>query len=241
LKKPEMIIFDIGDTLLREEKPDYIYGINKILEYSNNPDNVTAKEIQDMAISMNKDFGRNGEDSIDTLIEVPNFQFYRFLYEYFNIEFLKAQDEMEKLFYDAVHCFYKTDGINDFLRFLRKSGIRTGIISNAGISGWILKEEIKRQFEDHNFEFVIVTSDYAYRKPSKRIFELALKKARLTADKVFYAGDKYNKDVIGAASAGIYPVWYKGAINREKVGDRDVEHFEANSWVDLKLFLENEL
>ncbi|MEN8906936.1 MAG: HAD-IA family hydrolase [Clostridiales bacterium] len=239
MKKPEMIMFDIGDTLIRDGKPDYISGINKILEFSKNPDNVKADEIQNMAVSMNEDFGRDVEDSIDTIIEVPNSQFFRFLYEYFNIEFLKSADEIEKLFYDSINNFQKTDGIIDFLKFLRDSNIRTGIISNAGVSGWILKQEIQDQFSNHDFEFVIVTSDYAYRKPNKRIFELALRKARLSGDKAFYAGDKYNKDVIGAAGAGIYPIWYKGSINREKVGNIDIDHFEAKSWDDLRLFIEN--
>ena len=47
-----------------------------------------------------------------------------------------------------------------------------------------------------------------FRKPSPYLFGLALKKAGLDASDVWFCGDNVRADVEGAASAGIFPVWY---------------------------------
>ena len=52
-----------------------------------------------------------------------------------------------------------------------------------------------------------------FRKPNKRIFDLALEKAGLQAGEVWYIGDQYECDVKGSLNAGLTPVWYTGAID----------------------------
>ena len=64
---------------------------------------------------------------------------------------------------------------------------------------------------ENEFEFIIATSGYLFRKPNKRIFELALEKADLSPEEVWYIGDNYDCDVVGARNVGIFPVWYLGA------------------------------
>lgn len=59
-------------------------------------------------------------------------------------------------------------------------------------------------------------SEYMYRKPNRRIFELALEKAGLEAADVWYIGDQYQCDIVGAANAGLFPVWYLGATKRQE-------------------------
>ena len=66
---------------------------------------------------------------------------------------------------------------------------------------------------EHNFEFILATSEYLFRKPNKRIFELALEKAELKPEEVWYIGDQYQCDIVGARNAGIFPIWYIGAID----------------------------
>lgn len=61
-----------------------------------------------------------------------------------------------------------------------------------------------------------------YRKPNKRIFDLALEKAALRASEVWYVGDQYECDIVGARSAGIFPIWYQGAINMPIDEKKDV-------------------
>lgn len=70
--------------------------------------------------------------------------------------------------------------------------------SNISYCSEVVKERILSMIPNNEFEFVIATSEYLFRKPNKRIFDLALEKAALTPEDVWYIGDNYECDVIGA-------------------------------------------
>ena len=70
-----------------------------------------------------------------------------------------------------------------------------------------------------------------YRKPNKRIFELALEKAELQPEEVWYIGDQYQCDIVGANAAGLFPVWYIGAIDLKYEPKEDVLTIE--NWKDM--------
>ncbi len=56
---------------------------------------------------------------------------------------------------------------------------------------------------------VFVSSEEAdAEKPDIRIFRMTLDKLGLFENEAIYVGDNYQKDVIGAYDAGIFPVWY---------------------------------
>ena len=61
---------------------------------------------------------------------------------------------------------------------------------------------------------------------------LALEKADLKPEEVWYIGDNYTCDVNGARSAGIFPVWYIGAIDLPYEEKEDV--LTVRSWAELK-------
>ena len=100
-------------------------------------------------------------------------------------------------------------GADSLIRYLNETGIRTGVISNNGWSGEALKERLDRLLPENRFEFVLSSADYMIRKPDRRLFEIALLKADLPPEKVWFCGDSYEKDVVGAHTAGIFPVWYE--------------------------------
>ena len=116
--------------------------------------------------------------------------------------------------------------------YLKNKGIRTGVISNiayapAGVAG-----RIKRLLPENAFEFIITSSNYIFRKPNKRIFDLALEKAELAPEDVWYIGDQYECDIKGAAAVGMIPVWYVGAIDLPWEPDDAV--FTVKKWDELE-------
>jgi len=234
MKLPKMIMFDYGQTLVNEAKFDGIKGTEAVLKHATkNKYNRTVEEVQAAADSINKELGR-----FDPLkkhlfqVEVPNHMFTAYLYESLGIEISLAPEQIDKVFWDAAAPGMPTDGIEEFLNFLREQGVRTGVISNISYSGVAVKERIASVIPNHEFEFVIATSEYMYRKPNKRIFELALEKAELKPEDVWYIGDQYECDIVGAQNAEIFPVWYIGAIDlpyTEKEGILTVK-----SWSELK-------
>ena len=164
-------------------------------------------------------------------IEIPNSTFAPYLYESVGIELSIGPSEVDRLFWDAASPGRPTDGIEMFLEHLKEKGIRTGVISNITYDSDVVKERINRLIPSNEFEFIIATSSYLFRKPNKHIFELALEKANLRAGDVWYIGDNYACDVKGAIGAGIFPVWYIGAIDLPYTEDKDVCTISA--WKEL--------
>ncbi len=233
MKKPEMIIFDWGGTLVKGSFDGH-KGTKAVLNSALNTNGCTAEEVQLFAEEMNTDFGRVCDYSKEQpVVEVHQHKFQRFLYEYFDITFDKSEYEIEEIFFRNCHEICNTDGISDFLDFLHEQGIRTGVISNIDFTEVCLKRCINEMLPDNHFEFIIASSEYVYRKPHKRIFELALRKADLTADKVWYCGDNVCCDVLGAAGCGITPVWYNGALHSEQEPP-DVDCIVISDWSTLQ-------
>ena len=99
-----------------------------------------------------------------------------------------------------------------------------------------MESRINETIPANHFEFIIATSEYMFRKPNRRIFDLALEKANLQADEVWYIGDDYECDVVGARNAGIFPVWYLGALDMPYEEKEDVMKIRA--WKELQEWME---
>lgn len=233
MKLPKMILFDYGQTLVNERKFDGVKGTEAVLKHAiKNKYNKTAREVQAEADAINQELGRfNPLKKHLFQIEVPNHMFTSYLYESLGIELSLSHQETDKIFWDAAAPGVPTEGIEDFLKFLNEQGIRTGVISNIAYSGEAVAERISSLLPEHEFEFILATSEYMYRKPHKRIFQLALEKAGLPAEDVWYIGDQYECDVVGSGNAGIMPVWYIGAIDLPYSDKEDV--LTIKNWKEL--------
>lgn len=232
--RPKMILFDYGQTVADEKKFDGVAGTRAVLRYATkNKHNRTAEDIQAAADAINSELGRFDPERRHLFqIEVPNHMFTAYLYQSMGIELSLTSKEIDRIFWNAAAPAVPTDGIEDFLAFLYEQKIRTGVISNITYSGEIVADRINHLVPQNHFEFIISTSEYMFRKPSRRIFELALEKAELPPGDVWYIGDNYQCDVVGARNAGLFPVWYTGAshsIHDDKKGQTPV----ISHWVEL--------
>ncbi len=228
-----MILFDYGQTLVNEKKFDGIAGTRAILQYATkNKYNHTAEEVQAAANAINAELGRFDPKRRHLVqVEVPNHMFTAYLYQSMGIELSLTHQDIDRAFWNAASPGVVSDGIEDFLVFLKERNIRTGVISNITYCGEVVEERINNLLPEHNFEFIIATSEYMFRKPNRRIFELALKKAELPPEDVWYIGDNYQCDVVGARDAGIFPVWYLGAAS-DPQGEDDV--LTISHWDELR-------
>ena len=231
---PKMILFDYGQTLVNERKFDGVKGTAEVMKYAvKNKHNYTAEDVQAAANAINDELGRYDPTRSHLLqVEVPNCMFSPYLYESMGVELSLSNKERDKVFWDAASPGVPTEGILEFLGFLKKQGIRTGVISNITYCGEAVKDRIDNVVIGHNFEFIIATSEYMFRKPNKRIFQLALEKADLNPEDVWYIGDNYECDVVGARNAGIFPVWYVGAKEATYAEKEDV--LTIKKWADLQ-------
>ena len=234
MNKPKMILFDYGQTLIDEGVFDGVKGTAAVLKYAvKNKYNKTAEEVQNYANQLNKEIGRFDPDKRHLFqYEIPNHMFTRYLYESQGIEIDLSPEEIDNVFWDAAAPGRPTNGIEQFLAFLKHQDIRTAVISNISFSGNAVIKRINDCIPDNDFEFIIATSEYLYRKPNRHIFELALEKAELTSDEVWYVGDQYECDIVGAKNSGIFPVWYIGAMNMKYEPKNDI--LTISEWAELE-------
>lgn len=233
MKIPKMILFDYGQTLIAEQGFDGIKGTEAVLKHAiKNKYNLAAGQIQEKANEINQELGRYGPEKKHLLqIEIPNTMFTPYLYDSLGIEIALSNTEIDTVFWDAASPGVPTEGIENFLEYLKNKGIRTGVISNIAYAQPVVAERINCMLPGNSFEFIITSSNYIFRKPSKRIFDLALEKAGLNPDETWYIGDQYECDIKGALNAGIFPVWYIGAIDLPYQDDKNI--LTVKTWDNL--------
>ena len=223
IKIPKMVLFDYGQTLIAE-KFDGIKGTAAVLQYATkNKYHLSAEQVQAKANEINLELGRFDPEKRHLFqIEIPNTMFTPYLYESLGIKIALSNSEIDTVFWNAAAPGVPTEGIREFLRYLKNKGIRTGVISNICYAPSVVAEHINRLLPENTFEFIITSSNFIFRKPNKRIFDLALEKAELQPDEVWYIGDQYECDVKGSLNAGLQPVWYIGAIDLPYTEDKSI-------------------
>lgn len=238
--KPKMILFDYGQTLVNESIYNGLAGEQALLAKAiANGSNTTAEEVLRFIEELEDEIGRFNPDSINLYkYEIHNYNFQRYIYEYFNISFDIKMWEMEKTYWDKASPAIPTEGIKELLEYLQDNQIRTGVISNISFGEESLKKRIDELIPTNRFEFIIASSEYVFRKPSKYIFNLALKKAGLSAAEVWYCGDNPVCDIEGSAGVGINPIWYTGAI-RSKSRKPEVEYILIEDWKHMISLLQS--
>ena len=233
MKRPKMVLFDYGNTLIYEPGWDN-HGSVKAL-YSlieSNPYSVTEEELDTFILTLFEDIRVLRGD----LIEIHEYPFLRYVLEYFDLKLSVPFPEAEWIMWNGMSKGKEMPGAAEMLKALDKMGIRTGVISNLCWSGETLKRRLKSIFPEHEFEFVMTSSEYIFRKPERHIFELALRKAKLEVCDVWYAGNSLVCDVKGAHDAGMYAVHIDDEVINagfEKENDAvkaDFEYMHVRTW-----------
>ena len=223
---PKMILFDYGGTLMDEPSWNGLPGTRALLRYAvKNPRGLTAEEVSGFADELFDSVGRAAWN-IDR--ELHEWQFDRLLYGLLQIEFSISAEEQERVFCAAT-CTEPMPHIEELLAYLAGQGIRMGVVSNIMFSAGQLRERIARHLPLEQFEFTIASSEFGVRKPDPLIFQLALGKADLSPEDVWFCGDHPRCDVEGAHAAGMRPVWYCGAPEKPPA----CPHLHIQDWREL--------
>lgn len=235
IPRPDMIIFDYGHTLLYQPGHNTSNGNKAIYPYiDRNPYKVSFEEFDKTMISL---FAKIKAER--GILEIHEHSFLKLAMEYMGISFSVSLEEAEKIIMNGISKGGVMPHADEMLDFLNSKGIRTGVISNNCFSGNALSELFERLLPRNKLEFILSSSDFIFNKPHSMMFEIALKKAGLPPEKVWYCGDNPKADVEGAAGVGIFPVWYD---NDSEYTDRayvpKCEHLHINEWQEMIEILE---
>ena len=241
MTKPEMIIFDYGYTILHEPNNSAENGNKAIYKYiKDNPDNVSFETFNKTCIEMFAEIKANRGT-----LEIHEHHYLRLLYDYLNITLSVSIAEAECIIWNGISEGAVMPYVLEMLDYLNENGIRTAVISNLAFSGAALAERIDRLLPNNQFEFVLASSEYVFKKPHPLMFKVALNKAGLSADKVWFCGDSIYCDINGSHGVGMFPVLYEGSTAEENPSVRDnidmeipFDHLHIHHWSELIMALE---
>lgn len=243
MKLPEMIIFDYGGTLLYEPGFDPMAIERTAFEHlTANPLGLTVEQVNERARSLFRRFAESRARGV----EIHQHHYMALVYESLGLEFDITYSELEELSWTAASSGAVMPYADELLDYLNEAGIRTAVVSNIGWSQEALTRRINRLLPRNRFEFIVASSSYGVRKPDRLLFDIALHKAGLSADKVWYCGDTPAADVVGAHNAGIFPVHYTGDApggtyrppQWYEQTDIDFPHLTVDDWRKLRQVLE---
>lgn len=238
-----MIIFDYGNTLVYEDLNDSEKSFEKIYKYIvKNPLKIKIEDLyQEFRKEKLKALEIYHEKEID-----PRYQdVMRLVFERNRVEFSIDYQKIEEIYFEDYAPAHTMPYIEEFLKFLKAENIRTAVLSNISISEESLKKRINK-YVKNNFEFVISTCEYMYRKPNQKIYDLAVGKAGISKDKIWYLGDNPRMDIEGAAACGIFPVWLvTDKVNHfrheEDFFEPRCEYLKVNGFLELEKILKDKI
>lgn len=208
MQLPPAILFDMGGTLVGDERFDPVAGNARLLRHALDTRGLTAEAVGAEAAGLSSRL-MPLRDSCG--LELPCRLFQRLLYDRLGVRFRIGEQEMELEFWKGALTHRPEPGIEPLLRRLREAGIRAAVVSNTMFSAAVLEDDLARYGLLEHFELVVSSADYGVRKPSPLLLEVALARMGLGASQAWYVGDRLEFDVAAAAAAGMTAVWYAAA------------------------------
>ena len=199
--KPKMIVFDCGNTLLYEKGKNDIIDI--MFEYvTDNP----YKDSKDEIHLYFEEFLLKIKTASQGMIEISARTILANIIEYYNLTIDRTVDELELVIWKKCGEWILIEDVERMLRKVHEKNIRMAIISNIFWSKSALEQRMREALPNVQFEMILSSSDYIFRKPHNYMFELILKKTGLKPEEVWYCGNSMKHDIIAADNVGMYPI-----------------------------------
>ncbi len=224
LARPEVVFFDLGDTLMRAH-PSWAAVYRQVLAEHGihvQDDQLAAalvKATRDGDFMSEQPFEATAEASFARICDFDR----RALAE---LGVIGLPDELfqhiEQAFIDRSSWFIFPDVVPS-IEAIKAAGIRIGVISNWV---WGAPELLHDVDLARHFDALTISARVGFMKPSQRIFEHALEQLHASPSTAIHVGDSYAADVVGARRLGITPVLinrYGGDPARIRDEHRDLE------------------
>lgn len=235
-KKPKMILFDVGGTLLNDGKCCPVDGFEKLRLAAENPDITTGSALAALWDEyMSEVSGLKSKSGIT--LDAPLSAVIKYAAMHVGLHFNISMAEQEEIFDRYNSARNVIDGVPELLAEIDDLGIRTAVISNNMMSGESLTLAIKRWIPTAKFEFCLTSADLLFTKPCKNIFTAAASFAHLDPADCWYCGDGRIPDVDGAKNGGMTPVLLdeKSTLPFEmRTNGGQGEYLAVNNWNVLK-------
>lgn len=211
LPVPKGIVFDLGGTLLRQQRLDPVAGLRRLLALSENRDTVdveafrkTGDELVQNVMNWRSEIRECGISSVELRFQ----SLLWLLVDRFGLETSLSLSDLELEFWKASCSMGIEPGVKTLFEHLSRRRIPSGLVSNTLFSCGPIEWELERHGLSHYLSFVMASADYGVRKPHPALFLTAARKLALKPTEVWFVGNQLETDIVGAQQAGMVPVWY---------------------------------
>lgn len=222
MAKARVIVFDLFETLLHDIKFDFNLGLSYLHENILSKDTEKA-EFLNYASTYWKDlYDKRSEDNTELAFEDE-------LLDFKNKYGFKVNYSLEEITLNCALVMNTTELFNDTiftLEQLKLLGIPVYLLSNSIFKKNVMKKFINQYDLEKYFVNIHFSADYKIRKPHKDLFKIVfddIKKydSSIEMEQVYFVGDNYEADVLGAENFGFTPV----LINRKQDTDINNKNF----------------
>ena len=213
MERVRVIVFDLFETLLHDIKFDFDSGLSYLYEnvLSDDTDRV---EFLDYASTYWKDlYDKRSKENLELAFEDE-------LLDFKNKYGFKVNDPLEEIMYHCALEMNTTELFHDTistLEQLKLLGIPVYLLSNSIFKKNVMKRIMNQYDLEKYFVNIHFSADYKVRKPHKDLFKIVFDDiktydASIEKEEVYFVGDNFDADVLGAENFGFKPVF----INRKQ-------------------------
>lgn len=227
MRQPLGLLLDYGGTLVKEVAVDMVAGNAWMLaQAAHVPADVTLEAVVARARRVTRDVAGRRDDCH---LEAPFPAISRLIYDYLGIRFERAWPELEMGFWQASVRTAPMAGAREALDALHRAGVRLAVLSNTSFGEPVIRAELERHGLTEHLESVMVSSEYAARKPLPALFETAAARLGMAPEDIWFVGDRLDTDVAGARASGMAAVWLRPA-GRPPSAEPDLS---AEAWSEI--------
>ena len=224
---PKGVLVDYGGTLVEEVGFDPRAGNEVLLARAAfRPQHVGLEDVLARAARISTEVAdRRDEFNIET----PWPTLTRLIHDFLGIRFTDPMPELEMAFWKAAVTTTPMPGAREALEEFHRHGVPVGVVSNCSFGQDVIRYELAKHGLADHLAFVMVSAEYAVRKPNTLLFETAAAKLGVESTDIWFVGDRLDLDVVGAKSAGMKAIW----LNASAGGAADDADLRAADWEDV--------
>jgi len=226
-KRPKGLLLDYGGTLVEETGFNARAGTEALLKLAAYcPPNVTIDRVLERAETVSERVARRRDEFG---VETPWPALTRLIYDFLGVRFDAATPELELAFWKASVTSAAMPGALEALTEFHRRGIPMAVVSNSSFGPEVIRYELEKYGLASHLAFVMVSAEYAVRKPNVLLFSTAAARLGVAPEDIWFVGDRLDTDVAGARAAQMNPIWLRGGDSVESGANART----ASSWHDI--------
>ena len=214
MAKTKIIVFDLFATLIHDISFDFSSGLRYLYE-NILTEGTDQTEFLNYANTYWKAlYDKRAEDNSEVSFEEE-------LLDFKNKYGFKVDWPLEEIQYNCMKKMNENELFKDThitLEKLKSLNIPIYLLSNSIFKKDVMKRLLNQYELEQYFAGIYFSADYKVRKPHKGFFQVVMNEIKkqnkeIHPDEVFYIGDNYKADVLGAGNFGFTPMF----LNRNRI------------------------